>query len=254
MDDANSAPQTERRRAHRASIDLAVSVREVGQHRVPAQLASLSRFGCGLTGPMVRSPENAMWVRLPGLEAQCATVRWSSDNACGVEFQHPLHPAVASGLMGPSAEPDPVPSPTCFAAAPDAAQWPDSRRDQILQGQAERGYSPLSVKTKAGGDGTLSGLIRRHKARVSDHRHEQRYPAPAKLRHMPVQGQPTTVLDISNSGLRLGRRLSGTIGDSVLLDFPGFEAVEATVVWTGKDATGLAMPENSIELVEGANA
>jgi hypothetical protein len=251
MDDENSAPQAERRRASRASIELVASVREVGQHRVPAQVTSFSRFGCGMTGPLVRSAENAMWVRLPGLEAQCATVRWSTTEACGVEFAHPLHPAVASTFMGPSAEPDPVPGPTVFPTAPDTAgQWPDSRRHQILQGQAERSYNPLSVKTRAGGDGTLSGLIRRHKARVADHRHELRYPAPAKLREMPVQGQATAVLDISNSGLRLGRQLSGTIGDPVMLHFAGFEAVEATLVWTGNEATGLSMPENSIELVE----
>jgi hypothetical protein len=69
---------------------------------------------------------------------------------------------------------------------------------------------------------------------------------------MAIDGRHTTVLDISNSGIRLGCELAGTIGDAVVLDFPGFEAIPATIVWSARNATGLALPTNAIGLVEAA--
>ena len=130
--------------------------------------------------------------------------------------------------------------------------WPNMRRQQILQGRVERGHDPLLTKTRSQGTQGLSSLVRRRRTRVADHRLEQRYPAPSKLREMAIDGRPTAVLDISNSGIRLGSELAGTIGDAVVLDFPGFEAIPATIVWSAKDATGLALPTDAIGLVEAA--
>jgi hypothetical protein len=128
-----------------------------------------------------------------------------------------------------------------------------SRREQIMHGLAGHGPALLQAKQPRGaGSRDLSGLIRRHKARVCDHRLEPRYPAPAEVRRLTVGGRAISVLDLSSSGIRLQGNLPGTIGDGVPLDFPGCDPILATIVWSGKATTGLALPKGSLELIERA--
>lgn len=43
-------------------------------------------------------PGRQLWVRIPGLEARTAIVRWRDNRGVGCEFLHPLHAAVIQFL------------------------------------------------------------------------------------------------------------------------------------------------------------
>ena len=250
MDHAARSPIQERRRIERARSDIPVGVREVGRHRMTAQVTSFSRFGCGLSGVTVSSGEGMVWVRLPGLESQPGHLRWSSFGNCGIEFKHPLHPAVANRFYDTPEAPYAEPA-GGLALAGAEADRPSSRREQIMLGRVEHGPAVLEAKRPRGASrGDLSTLIRRHKARISDHRLEPRYPAPAEVPELTIEGRAVSVLDLSSSGVRLGGDLRATIGEAVPLAFPGCSPILATIVWSGNAATGLALPKGSLELIE----
>jgi hypothetical protein len=251
MDHAPPSPTQERRRIERARSDIPVSVREVGRHRMTAQVTSFSRLGCGLGGATVSSGEGMIWVRLPGLESQPAHLRWTAFGNCGIEFKHPLHPAVASRFHAtPSEAPYAEPADRLALSGAEADR-PSSRREQIMLGHVEHGPAVLQAKRPRGANRSdLSTLIHRHKARISDHRLEPRYPAPAEVRQLTIDGRAVSVIDLSSSGVRLGSDLPGTIGDGVPLAFPGCSPILATIVWTGNATTGLALPQGSLDLIE----
>jgi hypothetical protein len=101
-----------------------------------ATLTSLSPFGCQITGASLK-PEQTVWVRLPGLEAQQALSTWAKNGEAGLSFVHPLHPAVAScvsQLDGHSPSDDELLDEEEADSTEQLARQ-GSRREKILSGQ-----------------------------------------------------------------------------------------------------------------------
>jgi hypothetical protein len=59
-----------------------------------ASMTDLSCQGFRLAWLPECEPGRQLWVRIPGLEARTAMVRWRDDRGVGCEFLHPLHAAV----------------------------------------------------------------------------------------------------------------------------------------------------------------
>lgn len=100
----NDVAQVEQRRASRFALTMDVHVRAKGSQQVPAQLASMSRFGCKVVGATLSRSDHLVWVRIPGLESQAAELRWSDQGSAGLAFRYPLHVAVADRFRETDAE------------------------------------------------------------------------------------------------------------------------------------------------------
>lgn len=236
----------ERRATGRFATSLDISLRETGHNALQAKVSSLSHLGCTVTGVTVTPAEGSAWIRLPGLESQLARQRWSQPGSAGYEFDRPLYPAVADRYNG---RPRPAQRPNLSLVENEDVERPASRREQILSGRAHAVPGLTLTKLKGEAPATLAGLVRRHAARVVDHRHEHRFapPAEAKL-GFRAGGQPAGIRDLSPSGVQVETELAGGIGASVKVAFAGFDPLEGTIVWVRQGASGVRLPENALEL------
>ena len=79
----------------RLPVNAFVSVKLFGSSRSNrALMYDLSTKGCSLVTKMTLRTGGNVLVRIPGLEFWSATVMWRREDAAGVEFEKPLHPAV----------------------------------------------------------------------------------------------------------------------------------------------------------------
>jgi hypothetical protein len=214
---AHSGP--ERRRAARASAPAAISVREAGRHRLPALLQSLSPFGCSVANVTLRAGEGTVWVRLPGVESQAARCVWRGTGTAGLEFEHPLHPAVARRFHAPEAllrtKPDRQPRHEC--------------------------------------DTALMRAVHRDMARVVDQRIEQRFVPPSRASlGFRLAGQPASLRDMSASGLKVAADIGAAIGTEVAVAFAGHPEMSGRIVWMRQGTAGIRLPEGALELFEAA--
>jgi len=86
------------RRENRDPLSINVAVR-AERRRYRVELSDLSCRGCRIVAPL--SPltiGDRLSIRPDGMESLTGTVRWSSSEDAGFEFDYPLHPAVASHL------------------------------------------------------------------------------------------------------------------------------------------------------------
>ncbi len=90
----SSTTEREMRRSRRAPVQLQSAVGRAGDKKVPAILTSISSTGCSLKGVVNLRVDEAVYVRIPGLEGQPAQIRWTLPGIIGLAFVHPLHPAV----------------------------------------------------------------------------------------------------------------------------------------------------------------
>jgi hypothetical protein len=67
---------------------------------------------------------------------------------------------------------------------------------------------------------------------------------------LTVAGQPAQVADVSSSGLRVACKLDAAIGDTVTIDFAGFDSIEGRLIWIRGGDAGLSLPTGSLELEE----
>ena len=66
-------------------------------------VTDLSVGGCGIELDAELETGGRVWVKLPGLENLPARVAWTDDRRAGLEFDHPLHPAVVEHVIQGSA-------------------------------------------------------------------------------------------------------------------------------------------------------
>lgn len=82
------------RKAERVPLHADIDFRRTGEHRWRVNIVDISREGCRVELPVRVLPEDVIWVNFPGIEAIQAKVCWVEEWIAGVEFAHPLHPAV----------------------------------------------------------------------------------------------------------------------------------------------------------------
>ena len=245
-----TAEFTERRHHARAALGVAIALRERGRIAMVARLVDFSALGCRIEGLVARPSNDAqVWVKLPGLESLSARRIWSQDALTGVEFDCPLHPAVAATFMPPAGSPASQP----LGFANDEPGPLRSRREQIMAGIAGSQHSPLQRHKRPSGLG-LMGRIGRSVTRSTDHRAELRYadavPAGTAL---TIGGEAMQVLNVSPSGIKItGLPGEHAIGATLYLTFDGFPAMIGELVWLNGTEAGFALPQHAIELFDRA--
>ena len=241
----------ERRRAARSAASLSVAMRERGRSALHVALQDLSPFGCRVEGYGAVTAGSQVWIKLQGLESLCGHVAWAEGLVAGIEFEIPLHPAVAARFVPPAEAPRhnalEMPVTTPLPANDELL----SRREQIIHGIVGSERSPLQKRKGRTGLG-LDGFISRQVMRRADTRAEERFAeavssAPGALR---VAGCEAVVGDVSTSGLKVRAALEVAIGDKVTVEFEGFEPYEGTVVWLREGSAGISLPPDTLELCE----
>lgn len=87
------------RRSERVALDAAVSLRRSGQLNYNVRAYDASLHGCRVE--FVERPEldERLWVKFDGLQPLEAEVCWVEGFAAGLNFVHPIHPAVFGRLF-----------------------------------------------------------------------------------------------------------------------------------------------------------
>ena len=87
------------RRSERVALDAAVSLRRSGQLNYNVRAYDASLHGCRVE--FVERPEldERVWVKFDGLQSLEAEVCWIEGFAAGLNFVHPIHPAVFGRLF-----------------------------------------------------------------------------------------------------------------------------------------------------------
>lgn len=88
--------EAEQRRFQRYDLLVDITVREPGGKPSMAKLQSFSAGGCAIIGSANPNIGGRVWVRLPGLESQLATIIRGTDGEARLIFCRPLHTAVAA--------------------------------------------------------------------------------------------------------------------------------------------------------------
>ncbi len=89
------------RRSERLPVALDGTFRERGMRGESVDIMNLSLEGFRCSWHWQLKPDDAIWLKLPGLEALPARVIWSENFTIGAEFEAPLHPAVFNRLTTP---------------------------------------------------------------------------------------------------------------------------------------------------------
>lgn len=87
------------RKSARVPIAAMVKLRRRGHHNFTVQVFDLSREGCKVEFQERPQLDEAVWVKIEGLELLEATVCWVENLFVGVEFKRPIHPAVFDLLV-----------------------------------------------------------------------------------------------------------------------------------------------------------
>jgi hypothetical protein len=86
----------DQRRFARVQVSIAAGIGR-GPERAasPVTVVDLSTHGCGIELDSHVELGARVWLALPGLEPWPSRVAWSQDRRAGLEFDRPMHPAVA---------------------------------------------------------------------------------------------------------------------------------------------------------------
>lgn len=249
---ARSTGSLEKRRSGRPPAGLEAALRERGSSAVQVSVTDISAYGCRITGHFRSNPQAQIWLKLAGLSSLPVNVVWSEGQVMGVEFETPLHPAVAQRFM-PTAG-----SHAAYGANQNGQARGEllSRREQIIAGIAGSDLSPLQRRKRPSGLG-LSGRISRSYQRKTDHRFEFRYAEGLQEgpREVGIDGLLAQVANVSSSGLKvqLDEPNGREIGDNVQVEFEGFPEVTGTIVWIKQAELGISLPPKTIELFDASN-
>lgn len=74
-------------------------MRESGASGTTVEIYDLSPNGFRTEWPYRLAVGVRVWLTLPGLEAQAATVRWTEGFTVGCQFVHPLHRSVFDHML-----------------------------------------------------------------------------------------------------------------------------------------------------------
>lgn len=93
------ADRPERRRAYRAALRVAATMREGSQSKVRVRLIDISTHGCRIECTSTVAADARIWLNMAGLEAQHCRVVWHCQEFVGLEFEQPLAEAVLDRLL-----------------------------------------------------------------------------------------------------------------------------------------------------------
>lgn len=94
-----SVDPTTRRSLFRQPVVAQAVLRQSGAQGSSIQLLDISERGCRVSLLNKVAPGTRLWIRLPGLEAIEAVVRWEGNFMAGLEFSRPLYPPVLAHLL-----------------------------------------------------------------------------------------------------------------------------------------------------------
>ena len=87
------------RKAERVAVEMGAALRQRGASGVSVQIMDLSVDGFRVATHLDLFEGADVWLRLGGLEACHATVKWVSGHFVGCRFTRPLHPAVLDMIV-----------------------------------------------------------------------------------------------------------------------------------------------------------
>jgi hypothetical protein len=238
----------ERRAMRRAACPLEVTARQRGRFAVAAATTDLTPYGARLSGAGPFEPGSELWLRLPGLESLTVQVIWSDGPATGVAFHQPLHTAVYARFLPADGRLQLVTEPAVPPVMPaEIARLP--RREQIVRGFGAAMEGPQRHAKQPLGGG-MTNLIRRSVVRRAEHRREERFADALRTGPMrlTVGAYPAQVRDVSASGLKVAAMYDAEVGMKVAVEFEGFDAMAARVVWRRENEIGLSLPADSLDL------
>jgi hypothetical protein len=90
------AESADPRRAPRLPAHSRAMMRRIKDVPEEVELLDLSSHGCGFHSRRLFVPGTRLFLNLPGLQPWLATVAWFEEGRGGLEFDRPLHPAVAA--------------------------------------------------------------------------------------------------------------------------------------------------------------
>jgi hypothetical protein len=87
------------RKSVRIGLSAEIKLRRAGQGRYRVKILDVSQHGC--KAEFVERPklDELVWVKFDGLDALEAVVCWVHGFEVGLEFAHPIHPAVFEMLV-----------------------------------------------------------------------------------------------------------------------------------------------------------
>ena len=128
-------------------------------------------------------------------------------------------------------------------------------RSAMRSGDVGQAYSPVSTKEKCrrqkGSGGSLAGLtIAREERRATKQRSEERHRGDVERALLTFRRKKTLVrvVNISGSGVMVEADLVPRIGETVGIEFEGFDRLMAAVCWVKDGRIGLDLGEAAIEL------
>lgn len=89
----------DRRRAPRAALRLAATIREPGRSRVGVRVIDMSTHGCRIETTSTSSTDAWVLLSIAGLETQYCRVVWQYHEFAGLEFATPLAEPVLERLL-----------------------------------------------------------------------------------------------------------------------------------------------------------
>jgi hypothetical protein len=93
------ASQTDRRRANRAALRLAATMREGSRGKVQVRLIDISTHGCRIECTSTVEADARIWLNIASLESQYCRVVWHCQEFIGLEFEKPLADAVLDRIL-----------------------------------------------------------------------------------------------------------------------------------------------------------
>lgn len=82
------------RKGIRVTLDAEIAVRRAGFPNYRVSIRDLSPEGCRFEFVDRPNVNERVWIKIEGLEALEGIVCWVKGTAAGVQFDHPVHPAV----------------------------------------------------------------------------------------------------------------------------------------------------------------
>ena len=92
-------PAEDCRRSRRLALAMPARCRMLSGFVEDVVIRDISPEGCRIMGYALNiRPDTKVVVRPAGMEGLCGTVRWAGRYEAGIEFERPLHPAVAEHM------------------------------------------------------------------------------------------------------------------------------------------------------------
>ncbi|WP_309662778.1 PilZ domain-containing protein [Sphingomonas sp.] len=91
--------QPDRRRANRAALNLAATMREGSRGKASVRLIDISTHGCRVEYSSTVAVDAWVWLNIASLESQYCRVVWHCQEFVGLEFEKPLADAVLDRLL-----------------------------------------------------------------------------------------------------------------------------------------------------------